>query len=473
MDGSISSAEHGASFKSPERFFAGLAPDLTAEIVASAADVALILEDGVIRDVALGSHDLVQAGYGESWVGQPWIDTVTVESRRKVEELLGGASEPRGHSRQVNHFSEAGLDVPVSYTAVQMGGHRVAALGRDLRPMSALQQRLVEAHQNLERDYSRLRSSEARYQLLFESISQPIVIVDSAALKIEEANAAAAQVLQAAESPVKELLGKPFVDFFAERSRNEVESALSDSVAVGRAHAPRLETMHGKLCDLSISAFRQGESTRSIVRLDVEGGRDAEDETPSQVLGVLEHIPDGFLVASADQRVLAVNRAFVDLAHLVHKGQAVGARLGDFVGRSSTDLNVILSSLKTRAAVRHFATVVRDRFGNEEPVEISAVATELETATLYGFVIRGTARRVPQGRSPGQQLPTSTDQLTGLVGTLPLREIVRESTDIIERLCVEAALEITGDNRASAAEILGLSRQGLYSKLRRFGIGHD
>ncbi|MGC2525870.1 MAG: helix-turn-helix domain-containing protein [Stellaceae bacterium] len=41
----------------------------------------------------------------------------------------------------------------------------------------------------------------------------------------------------------------------------------------------------------------------------------------------------------------------------------------------------------------------------------------------------------------------------------------------IERLCIEAALELTGDNRASAAEMLGLSRQGLYMKLRRYGLG--
>ncbi|MFZ3238514.1 MAG: helix-turn-helix domain-containing protein [Stellaceae bacterium] len=36
---------------------------------------------------------------------------------------------------------------------------------------------------------------------------------------------------------------------------------------------------------------------------------------------------------------------------------------------------------------------------------------------------------------------------------------------------MEAALELTGDNRASAAEMLGLSRQGLYMKLRRYGLG--
>jgi DNA-binding NtrC family response regulator len=44
------------------------------------------------------------------------------------------------------------------------------------------------------------------------------------------------------------------------------------------------------------------------------------------------------------------------------------------------------------------------------------------------------------------------------------------STDLIERLCIEAALELTRNNRASAAEMLGLSRQSLYVKLRRYGL---
>ena len=63
---------------------------------------------------------------------------------------------------------------------------------------------------------------------------------------------------------------------------------------------------------------------------------------------------------------------------------------------------------------------------------------------------------------------TGTAPFARDVGTV---ELVRETTDVIERLCIEAALELTGDNRASAAEMLGLSRQSLYSKLRRFGLG--
>jgi DNA-binding NtrC family response regulator len=55
---------------------------------------------------------------------------------------------------------------------------------------------------------------------------------------------------------------------------------------------------------------------------------------------------------------------------------------------------------------------------------------------------------------------------------MSLKDIVRESTDLIEQLCIEAALSYTSDNRASAAEILGLSRQSLYSKLHRYGLGN-
>jgi DNA-binding NtrC family response regulator len=54
---------------------------------------------------------------------------------------------------------------------------------------------------------------------------------------------------------------------------------------------------------------------------------------------------------------------------------------------------------------------------------------------------------------------------------VPLKNLVRETTDLIERMCIETALQIVGDNRASAAELLGLSRQSLYIKMRRFGLG--
>ena len=51
-----------------------------------------------------------------------------------------------------------------------------------------------------------------------------------------------------------------------------------------------------------------------------------------------------------------------------------------------------------------------------------------------------------------------------------MKDIVGETSDLIEQLCIEAALDLTRDNRAAAAEMLGLSRQSLYVKLRRYGM---
>ena len=57
-----------------------------------------------------------------------------------------------------------------------------------------------------------------------------------------------------------------------------------------------------------------------------------------------------------------------------------------------------------------------------------------------------------------------------LIGRVPLKELIRESADVIEKLCIEAALTQTENNRAAAADLLGLSRQSLYLKLKRYGL---
>ena len=88
----------------------------------------------------------------------------------------------------------------------------------------------------------------------------------------------------------------------------------------------------------------------------------------------------------------------------------------------------------------------------------------------HGFSLRPVAARRPAAGTAA--VARSANELADLVGRMPLKDIVRESTDRIERLCIEAALAFTADNRASAAEILGLSRQSLYSKLHRHGLGN-
>lgn len=470
MDAATSSGDTTVTFKNPKRFLGELDPKTTAKVIESAADIALILDKGVIRDIAIGNEDLVGEAGGLSWRGKSWIDTVTVESRTKVDDLLKDASAKNPRWRHVNHLADGRSDVPVKYMAVATPkAERVVAIGRDLRGAAVMQQRLVEAHQDLERDYFRLREAEARYKLLFESVSEAVIVVNASTLQIEEANPSAMRILGAAAGS---LVGAEFPDLFLKKSRRAIDSAVAQALSAGTARAEGVALKNSGDCCFAASAFRQENVTRLIVRMIAgEPKKTAMREEPdNQILGLLEQLPDGLAVAGPDLRIVAANRAFVEMTHLVGKAQIIGARLSDYLGRSPTDLNVLVSSLKSHGVVRNFKTVLRDRFGVEEDVEVSGVIAPFDNQTAYGFSLRNVTRRLQAGAGIGDLLPNSVDRLTGLVGRVPLKEIVRESTDLIEKLCIEAALEITSDNRASAAEMLGLSRQGLYSKLRRFGI---
>lgn len=462
------------SFSSPEHTFGDLDPGAAATLVAAVSDIALVIDrKGVIRDLALGNEDLIQEGYGR-WVGRRWTETVTVESLPKVESLLLEAGQDGPSAwRQVNHPSARGLDVPILYSAMRVGSDdQTVLLGRNLRTVSVLQQRLVEAQQSMERDYAKLRNAETRYRLLFQIASEAVLIVDAATLKIVEANPAAGDLVR---EPSDRVVKRNLLRLFAAKSKQAIEGMLSQARAMGAGEEVGAVASDGKT-ELQVAAtlFRQENNTYFLVRLAAmtANGAVPDMRSPHQrVMNFIENAPDAFVVTDTGGRILTANPAFLDLAQLPTKDRAEGETLDRWLGRSSVDSDVLLSNLREHQAVRLFATTIRGEQGASTDVEVSAVAVDGGEHPCFGFTIRNVHQRLVAGASPDTKLPRSVEQLTELVGRISLKEIVRETVDAIERLCIEAALELTGDNRASAAEMLGLSRQSLYVKLRRYGLG--
>jgi DNA-binding NtrC family response regulator len=72
--------------------------------------------------------------------------------------------------------------------------------------------------------------------------------------------------------------------------------------------------------------------------------------------------------------------------------------------------------------------------------------------------------------SAGPVSDDAAQSVMELVGNATLKDIVADTTDVVEKMCIETAVELTGNNRVAAAEMLGLSRQSLYVKLRKFGL---
>lgn len=457
-------------FRSPKKTLGSLDADAAARLIAAAGDVALVVDGkGVIRDVAFSDSDLAKHGF-DNWLGQRWQDVVTSESRVKVDELIkdaSGLSTPRW--RQVNHPSPRGSDVPVQYCAVEVGDDgRIVAVGRDLRTLASLQQRLVDTQQTMEREYARIRHSETRYRLLFQITSEPVLIVDGKSSLVVEANTAAGRVLG---KPVKKLSGRSFPDLFDADSVKKIQENMASVRAAGRADPVTAKLSDSKLeVVVSSSAFRQDGALLLLVRM-VSPTQDIGAGSRTRLFDVVEKLPDGFVVTDLECNILSANNAFLELIQAGSLEQVVSQKLGKWVGRHAMEFNILVTNLREHGTVRHFFTLLRGEFDSSEEVEISAVSVTSGEQPCLGFTIRGVSRRPDILVNGRRDLPRSVEQLTQLVGRVALRDLVRESTDVIERLCIEAALELTGDNRASAADILGLSRQSLYSKLRRHGLG--
>ena len=189
---------------------------------------------------------------------------------------------------------------------------------------------------------------------------------------------------------------------------------------------------------------------------------------------MIEKMPDAFVLTDCTWSIISGNIAFTELVGVASIDQIRGRNLGDFIGRPGIDLDLIQSQLRSHGFAQNASTVVGNQDGSDgEPIEISAVqAGDEQGQGHFGIVIRSTGRRLRDLPPVPQEMPRSVEQLTELVGECLSEDIVGESTDLIERLCIEAALSYTSDNRASAAEVLGLSRQSLYSKLHRYNLGN-
>lgn len=459
--------DHQTPFSDADALFDGFTKDDVTQLAYASGDFMLAIDENhIIIDVAINAGD---HRFTQDLIGKKWVETVTVESVIKIEEMLNDDANKNREWRQVNHLNDAG-DIPVRYKIVRPASKKFyLAIGCDLRSISLLQQRLLKTQQSMERDYLNLRQTETRYRLLFDNISYPVLIVESNSGYIQQANRACHNMLGAALGSLdnKDILA------LVEADGHETLIAYFGAVTVNNAAKPAAIRLVGRTGTVKISAspFRQSGKQYLLLNID-DGTHDVPSKSSDQyVLDAVEKMPDAFVLTDERQAIIVANIAFADLVQAGSAEQLIGLSLNRFIGRPEVDLGLLKKQLIDHQNVRNFSSVVNDLTGGEEPVEISAIMIEREKS-LFGYSVRSVGRRERDLPRTVGETPRSVDQLTELVGRKPLKDIVRESTDLIERMCIEAALVHTSDNRASAAEILGLSRQSLYSKLHRHGIGN-
>ena len=266
-----------ASEQSPGRFgnaqslLGHLDANVISNLITTTADVVLVMdENGFIEDAAFANQELLTIGRAH-WVGKPWGQTVTEESKNKVNALLRDMGSDKSTKwRQLNQSAENGTDLPLSYSVITVpsgktdGRIRALAFGRDLRPQAALQQKVLNAQRAMERDYWHLKNVETRYRLLFQVSSEAMLILNADTEKLEDSNPAAFELL----GGDLHKSGWSIASSLDKASSTALNKAFAELLASGQSNPVALTLPQGGIKVLAhVSLFRQEKSAHFLIRL--------------------------------------------------------------------------------------------------------------------------------------------------------------------------------------------------------------
>ena len=437
------------------------APELAQTMVSLGGDIALVLdEQGIVRRVDQRASTPL-ASNANSWIGQRWTDTVTLESKPKLERLIAEATPDRAtRKREVNHTSGNGTTVAVAYTAMRLGADGpILAVGRDLGISAALQQRFIGAQQEMERNYSRARQSEARYRLLFQVATDAVVVVDGATLCIVEANQSATDLFDLTSAQV---VGQS-ADFAFERdSRHVVNTGLKAALDSGQSTETR-GLLRGKVRSASVTAtpFKVLDTYQLLVRI-----RSTEQLATSSDLGatlarLVDSATEGVAVTDVDGCVLVANPAFLKLVEASTEASVRGRPLSDWISLPDQPFSALLYQVRQDGMTEFAQSQLL--LGNAllKPIEVAATLLSEIDPPCIGFSVRLAPASTGGLAATVEPVQAAMKVLCDQVGSQALPELMRRAADMLQRNFIRMAMERAGADLNKAATILGINRQQL------------
>jgi PAS domain-containing protein len=186
---------------------------------------------------------------------------------------------------------------------------------------------------------------------------------------------------------------------------------------------------------------------------------------------VLRHGSDLVVLLDASARLLWANDAFLAAAQVSLVTGPEGRFLEDLVTwHEKQDLGSLMAEADRSGRAGPASASLRSDAGESINVTVGVTRLPGSEPAVFGAVLRP----AEDGRASIAAL--AAPEIASMIneaGQVPLKGIVRETTDVVEKLCLQAALRLTDNNRSAAARALGISRQALYLKLERFGLADD
>jgi len=440
-----------------------LAPEVAAAVVRVAGDIALVIgEDGVIRSVADGGLPLDHQG--ASWVGRRWAETVTAPTRRKVELLL---QEAQAHGvsrrRELSHPGSQGGEIPMSWAALRLGEDGpLLAVGRDLRAVSAIQQKFVDVQQELERGYWKRRQAESHYQLMFQVAHDAVLVLDAETMAVVEANASAGRLFRP-DAP--SWVGQDLRRLIESTLQPVFDELLSTARATGRAAERRLRVAAcGTPIDVSATPLRTDSRMCLLLR-----ARNADPGEPTAVQDFIARTPDAVAVTDSAGRVSWGNAAFLALCGAAEIEQVKGRSLAETLGDQQQQWPALLARVRSRGIIGQASVMIRPAGAAPLLADLSAALLAEGDQEHIGITLRPQAGTpLAPGVASGRLLDLS--EMLSAIGETSLPELLAESALRVETQFIEVALQHANGSIDLAADLLRISPDSLVLRMRLLGL---
>ena len=451
-------------------------PEYLGGILATSSDIALLIDQNATVHSILVNSSEKSVGNLSHWEGCNFNNFLTVESKPKLQRAIDRIKDGETifYGLELNHEDNALWQFPVRYNIHSLGDpDKILLLGRDLRSLSENQQRLIQAQLAVERSIEEKREFDAHFKILLNGSSEPIAFLNADSGTVLHANHALADLLDKEHADLQGM---------------KLQSCLADK-AGKRDFAENLSlAAHGKYAlaasfagedgprDVKITSeiFRTAGIRVLMCRLTEEAAQPEDNrEFVNNLVSAFHNSSDAIIFTNNQGTIQHANERFLDLVHAGSKSEVISNNLAEYLGRGQIDLALMLENVAKSGSVKVYSTHLKSGFGTKIDVETSVSQNNGARNALIVFIVREVASfddtRVRAARFTTQ---AQQDEMSArdLVGTASLKEIVSETTDVIEKICIQAALEMTNNNRAAAAEMLGLSRQSLYVKLSKLDI---
>lgn len=457
---------------------AGALPDPTSvqNLVEQAADITVLVgAKGDVTGISV-NPDCPSLGSLDHWVGRSFKTFLTGESQEKFDhrlQVLKSDPDVIPRAMELNHVDNATWEFPIRYTMHRIyGSDDVLLLGRDMQPIAEVQQRLVSEQMARERDQQRLRGEQTFYNVVLEASETPLIMVEPEKGRIRDINSAAALLMG---TKAATLAGSSLAQGFEGRRREELMEALKTAAASDEVKGVELiARRNGRPLSLAPHFFRAAGELFMLCRLvpldeQVQSGPEA-----AQTMAILfASTSDAVVMTDGKGVIRDANEAFLEMSDAAQLRDVRETNLGDFLARGAVDLKLMMETALKKGRLRNYATQMTSVVGTRSTVDISVAHLEHKGGDFgYGFIIRNVTPAEGTD-AEGAASVVSDDAMKNvmdLVGTASLKELVSATSDVVEKLCIETAVQLTGNNRVAAAEMLGLSRQSLYVKLRKHGL---